>query len=113
MLVRYTHPRKHTCHFTCLQKGWGILISVWSGIGYSAVILPAGLQEKSSSCYEAAAIDGAGKIRELFRITLPLLTLSLLFVVMMSFINSFQIFDLIYIIVGKQDSSVISLKVLR
>ncbi|MFB5676565.1 carbohydrate ABC transporter permease [Paenibacillus terreus] len=81
-----------------------ILISIWSGIGYSAVILLAGLQGISGSYYEAAAIDGAGKVRQFFQITLPLLTPSLFFVVVMSFINSFQIFDLVYIMVGKQDS---------
>lgn len=81
-----------------------ILISVWSGIGYSAVILLAGLQGISPSYYEAASLDGASKIYQFFKITLPLLGPSLFFVTVISFINSFQVFDLIYIMVGRNDS---------
>ncbi|MFC5648772.1 carbohydrate ABC transporter permease [Paenibacillus solisilvae] len=81
-----------------------IMISVWSGVGYSAVILLAGLQGISASYYEAASLDGAGKVYQFFRITIPLLGPSLFFVTVISFINSFQAFDLIFILVGKNDS---------
>jgi multiple sugar transport system permease protein len=81
-----------------------IMISVWSGIGYSAVILLAGLQGISPTYYEAASLDGAGKGYQFFRITLPLLGPSMFFVTVISFINSFQVFDLIFIMVGKTDS---------
>ncbi|MFC4812441.1 carbohydrate ABC transporter permease [Paenibacillus sp. GCM10023250] len=81
-----------------------ILISVWSGVGYSAVILLAGLQGISASYYEAASLDGASKVYQFFRITIPLLGPSLFFVTVISFINSFQVFDLIFIMVGKNDS---------
>lgn len=79
-----------------------VLVSVWSTIGYNAVILLSGLQGISGSYYEAASLDGAGKMYKFFRITLPLLTPSLFFVLVMSFINSFQVFDLIFIMMDQQ-----------
>lgn len=81
-----------------------ILISVWSGIGYSGVILLAGLQGISASYYEAASLDGAGKLYQFFRITVPLLGPSLFFVLVISFINAFQAFDLIFVMVGKNEA---------
>ncbi|TJY44030.1 sugar ABC transporter permease [Cohnella pontilimi] len=81
-----------------------VIISVWSGIGYSAVILLAGLQGISQNYYEAADLDGASKIYQFFKITIPLLGPSLFFVLVISFINSFQVFDLVYIMVGRNDS---------
>lgn len=79
-----------------------VIVSVWSSIGYNAVILLSGLQGISSSYYEAASLDGAGTLYKFFRITLPLLTPSLFFVLVMSFINSFQVFDLIFIMMDQQ-----------
>ncbi|WP_054957780.1 carbohydrate ABC transporter permease [Paenibacillus dakarensis] len=79
-----------------------VIVSVWSSIGYNAVILLSGLQGISSSYYEAASLDGAGPMYKFFRITLPLLTPSLFFVLVMSFINSFQVFDLIFIMMDQQ-----------
>lgn len=79
-----------------------VLVSVWSSIGYNAVILLSGLQGISGSYYEAASLDGAGTMYKFFRITLPLLTPSLFFVFVMSFINSFQVFDLIFIMMDQQ-----------
>ena len=49
------------------------IVAIWSNIGYDAVLLLAGLQNISKSYYEAASIDGAGKGRQFFDITLPLL----------------------------------------
>lgn len=79
-----------------------VIVSVWSSIGYNAVILLSGLQGISGSYYEAASLDGAGTMYKFFRITLPLLTPSLFFVLVMSFINSFQVFDLIFIMMDQQ-----------
>lgn len=81
-----------------------VLVSVWTSIGYNAVILLSGLQGIPASYYEAASLDGAGTSYRFFRITLPLLTPSLFFVLVMSFINSFQVFDLIFIMMGQQTS---------
>jgi multiple sugar transport system permease protein len=74
-----------------------IIMSVWKGLGYNMVIYLAGLQGIPTSLYEAAMIDGASSLNRFFRITLPLLTPTTFFVLIMSFISSFQIFDQAYI----------------
>lgn len=81
-----------------------ILVSVWSSIGYNAVILLSGLQGISASFYEAASLDGASTLRKFYQITLPLLTPSLFFVLVISLINSLQVFDLVFIMMGKQEA---------
>lgn len=57
----------------------------------------AGLQSIPSHLYEAANIDGAGRLRKFFSITLPLLRPTLLFVLITSVIGSFQVFDTVYV----------------
>ena len=69
-----------------------ILVSVWMSVGYNAVILLAGLQGISASYYEAANLDGANEFQKFINITVPLLTPSLFFVLVMSMINSLQVF---------------------
>ena len=78
-----------------------IVVAIWSNIGYNMVILLAGLQGIPKMYYEAAKIDGAGPVTCFFKITLPLLSPSLFFVTVMSFINSFQIFDLVFMMVNR------------
>ncbi|WP_144015945.1 carbohydrate ABC transporter permease, partial [Listeria innocua] len=56
-----------------------------------------GLQNISPSYYEAANMDGASKLRQLFSITIPLLTPTTFFVTIISLINSFQVFDQVMI----------------
>lgn len=70
-----------------------IAVSVWKDIGYVTIILLAGLQEISEDYYEAAKIDGATGLQQFFRVTLPLVTPSLFFVLVISLINGFQLFD--------------------
>ncbi|WP_312855500.1 carbohydrate ABC transporter permease [Litoribacterium kuwaitense] len=77
-----------------------IIASVWTSIGYNTVIILAGLQGISDTYYEAATLDGAGEIKKFFHITLPLVTPSLFFVLVMAMINSLQVFDLIFVMVG-------------
>jgi multiple sugar transport system permease protein len=77
-----------------------ILVSVWMSIGYNTVILLAGLQGIQSSYYEAAILDGASEFQKFVYITIPLLTPSLFFVLVMSLINSLQVFDLIFVMIG-------------
>jgi ABC-type sugar transport system permease subunit len=73
---------------------WGIIIMrLWRGIGYYCAYFLAGLTGISPEIYESAKIDGAGICRTFFGITLPLLRPMLMFVVIMSTILSFQIFD--------------------
>lgn len=77
-----------------------ILASAWKDVGFNMIILLAGLQGIPKECYEAAAIDGAGPWRRLRSITLPLLTPSIFFVVVISVINGFQVFDQMYQMTG-------------
>ena len=66
------------------------------GIGYNMIILLAGIQGISSTYYEAAELEGAGKIRQFLSITIPLVTPTLFFVVITTVISTLQIFDTIY-----------------
>lgn len=69
------------------------LINVWRYMGYTALLLFAGLQAIPHTMYEAAAIDGASEWRIFWRITMPLLRPVLALVMVLSIIGSFQIFD--------------------
>nr|WP_319473852.1 sugar ABC transporter permease [uncultured Sphaerochaeta sp.] len=73
------------------------LLVVWS-FGSSMVIFLAGLKQIPKELYEACSIDGASKIREFFSITLPLITPSLFFNLIMQLINSFQSFTSAFVI---------------
>ncbi|WP_270170304.1 carbohydrate ABC transporter permease [Paenibacillus sp. SYP-B4298] len=68
-----------------------ITLSVWQ-FGSAMVIFLAGLKQVPADLYEAAQVDGAGKTRQFFRITLPMLTPVIFFNLVMSIINSFQVF---------------------
>lgn len=74
-----------------------VLASVWKDMGYFGLMLLSGLQGISRDYYEAASIDGASKPKQFFKITLPLLTPTLFFVLIISLINSFQIFPQVQI----------------
>lgn len=74
-----------------------VLASVWKDMGYFGLMLLAGLQGINRDYYEAAAIDGAGRVKRFFKITLPLLTPTIFFVLIISMINSFQIFPQVVI----------------
>lgn len=78
----------------------------WTEIGYSLVILLAGLQTIDRSVYEAAALDGASWFRVLFRITIPLLTPTLFFLVVTSVINMLQVFDVVFIMIGPKSPAI-------
>lgn len=77
-----------------------IFISVWQSIGYNMIILLAALQNISVTYYEAAAIDGAGPVKRFLSITVPLISPTIFFLMIMSFIGSFKAFDLIYMVIG-------------
>ena len=74
-----------------------IIMSIWRGLGFSVVIYLAGLSGISPSVYEAADIDGANAIQKLFRLTIPLLRHTTLFILVIGMIGAFQAFDQIYI----------------
>lgn len=71
-----------------------IIVALWKEIGYYMVMFLAGLQSISRNYYEAAEIDGANAVQKFFRITLPLISPTTFFVLIISIIGSFQIFDL-------------------
>ncbi len=73
------------------------MINIWQYVGYTALLIFAGLQSIPSSVYEAAAIDGASEIQMFWKVTAPLLRPVLVFVIVTSVIGSFQIFDTIAI----------------
>ena len=72
------------------------IVSVWSSVGYDAVLLLAGLQNIPRTLYEANSIDGAGKIRQFFTITVPMISPSLFSVLIMRLMASMKVYDLIY-----------------
>jgi multiple sugar transport system permease protein len=74
-----------------------IIVAVWQGVGYPMVILLSGLQNIPAELYEAATVDGASSWTKFWRITLPLLTPQLFFLMIMQFITSFQVFGIIYV----------------
>ena len=76
------------------------LVSIWNSVPFAAVIVLAAMQGVPEDLYEAAKIDGAGEIRRFFFITLPMIRSALSFVVVIAIINSFQAFDLVYVLTG-------------
>jgi multiple sugar transport system permease protein len=73
------------------------MINIWQYVGYTALLLFAGLQSIPGSVYEAASIDGASEAQMFWKVTVPLLRPVLVFVLVTSIIGSFQIFDTIAI----------------
>ena len=84
-----------------------ILVSVWKLIGYNMVIFLSALSGISQSMFEAAKIDGADSFQTFKNVTIPLLSPTIFFVVIITAISSFQIFDLIYLMTqgGPLDST--------
>jgi len=76
------------------------LTTVWWTIGYNVVIFLAGLQDIPPQLEESARIDGAGVWQVLWHITLPLLRPTTFVVVMLTVINTFQVFDQVYVMTG-------------
>lgn len=79
------------------DQRWAIptiaLINVWRNVGYTALLLFAGLQAIPGDVYEAGRVDGASEWRMFWRISLPLLRPVLAVVLIMTVIGSFQVFD--------------------
>ena len=83
-----------------------IIVGIWASLGSNMVLFLSGLQGIPQTYYEAASIDGAGPVRKFFRITLPLLTPTIFFATLISLVTAFQVFDLVYLMIGP-DSPVI------
>ena len=74
-----------------------IMVSVWKLIGYNMIIFLSSLSAISQSLFEAAKIDGANSFQIFKNITIPMLSPTIFFVVIITAISSFQVFDLIYL----------------
>ena len=74
-----------------------VVMMVWKEVGFSTIIFVAGLKNIPQMFYEAASIDGAGRIRQFFMITLPLLKPVTLFVIVTQTISAFQVFVPVYV----------------
>ncbi len=83
------------------QSRWAmpaiIMVSVWHGGGYNMVLYLAGLKGIPAQYYDAANIDGADRAQQFLHVTWPMLAPTTFFILILSFINSFQVFGLIYI----------------
>ncbi len=74
-----------------------VLATLWWNAGYTMIIFLAGLQDIPEELYEAARIDGAGRWGIFRHITLPLLKPTTFFIVVITLINSFQVFDQVFV----------------
>jgi sn-glycerol 3-phosphate transport system permease protein len=74
-----------------------ILVSIWKGVGYNTLVFIAGMQSIPHDIYEAAQLDRSPWWRTLTRITVPMLSPTLFFLLVINTVSSFQVFDTIYI----------------
>lgn len=79
------------------------VIGIWSILGYNMVLFLGGLQEIPRDYYEAAEIDGATGVRCFFKITIPLLSPTIFFVLVTRVISAMQVFDLIFMVIEKNN----------
>ncbi|WP_157575011.1 carbohydrate ABC transporter permease [Jiangella muralis] len=77
------------------------VVGIWMALGTNLIILAAGLESVPQTLEEAAMLDGAGPIRRFFSVTVPLLTPSIFLVSVLSVIGSLQMFDLLFIMLGR------------
>ena len=71
-------------------------VTIWKGLGFNMIIFLAALQDIPKELLEAAAIDGANRIQQYLKITIPLISPIIFFVTITGVIGSFQSFDLVY-----------------
>jgi multiple sugar transport system permease protein len=85
-----------------------VIVNIWGAIGEGMIIFLAGLTAIPREYYEAATVDGAGGLDKFFKITLPLITPSIFFQLLLSTINAFQAYDYIYMLTrqGQGDSNI-------
>ncbi|MCK5586193.1 sugar ABC transporter permease, partial [Candidatus Bipolaricaulota bacterium] len=75
-----------------------IILNIWRYVGYQAIILLAGMQGIDKMYYEASRIDGASGFQVWRKITVPLLTPQIFFLLIISMIGSFKVFTEIYVL---------------
>lgn len=71
---------------------------IWQNLGYNIVVYMAGLTAVPADLYEAAVIDGAGGLAKFFKITIPMVSPTTFFLVIMGIINSFKVFDQVQVL---------------
>ncbi|SDK46983.1 carbohydrate ABC transporter permease [Sediminibacillus albus] len=80
---------------------WSVIIAnIWVGIPFNMLLLSTGLSNLPEDVYESASLDGANWFQKLTRITIPLLRPVLLVVLMLGFIYTFKVFDLVFVMTG-------------
>lgn len=88
--------------FWLVNPSWALfsvsLVTVWMNIGFAFIVLLGGLKGIPHDLYESSKIDGAGPARTLWKITLPMLSPTILFLTVISIINAFQAFGQIHIL---------------
>jgi putative chitobiose transport system permease protein len=77
-----------------------MFVTLWKGLGYYMVIYLAGLEAIPPGYAEAAAIDGAGPLQQLYRVTIPLLRPSILLATTLSAISALRVFEEVYVMTG-------------
>jgi len=82
-----------------------VVLSIWKGLGYKIIIFLASLQNIDSRYNMAGRIDGASKFQRICHITIPILKPTILFLTTISLIESFKLFDEIYVLYGKKSGS--------
>lgn len=88
-----------------------VVMSVWQGLGITVIIFLAGLQGIPQEYHDAAAVDGAGRWADFRHVTLPLLTPAIFFTGILALIDSFQVFDQVYVLArpGKPTDATVTL----
>ncbi len=74
-----------------------IMANIWIGIPFNMILIATGLTTIPTELYESAAIDGANKLQSFLRITVPLLKPTIESVLILGFIYTFKVFDLVYV----------------
>jgi len=73
-----------------------IVVGIWKNVGFTMIVLLAGMQQVPADLYEAATLDGAGPWQRFRYVTLPVLRPALLFTTLIATINGLQLFDLVF-----------------
>lgn len=77
-----------------------IITNIWVGIPFDMLLLSTGLSNIPADVYESATIDGAGRLQKFFYVTLPMMRESILAVLVLGFVGTFKVFDLVYVMTG-------------
>jgi multiple sugar transport system permease protein len=87
---------------------WSIVIMALWGVGTTTVIFLAAIQDVPNELYEAAEMDGAGRARKFFNITIPSISHIILYQIILALINAFQYFTQVYVILTAQSGNMMN-----